>query len=71
VPILVGLSRKGFVRVLAQAEHEESVAQLSALLAVLAVERGVRVVRVHDVEITRRFLDTWVALQRPNSGSSS
>ncbi len=56
---------------LAQAEHEESVAQLSALLAVLAVERGVRVVRVHDVEITRRFLDTWVALQRPNSGTSS
>ncbi len=71
VPILVGLSRKGFVRVLAQAEHEESVAQLSALLAVLAVERGARVVRVHDVEITRRFLDTWVALQLPNSGTSS
>jgi len=57
VPLLVGVSRKAFVRALTKVDSGEILDELSALLAVLAVERGAKVVRVHNVRATRRLMD--------------
>jgi len=56
-PLVVGISRKSFVRALARSCEPEDVKEVSALLALLAVERGAAIVRVHDVGLTKRFLD--------------
>ena len=55
-PVLVGLSRKSLIGKLLGLETGERLAA-SIALAVLAVERGARLVRAHDVK------ETWQALQ--------
>ncbi|MDP6398455.1 MAG: dihydropteroate synthase [Arenicellales bacterium] len=55
--LLIGVSRKAFVRALVQVDSGEILDQLSALLAVLAVEQGAKLVRVHNVPATRRLMD--------------
>ena len=45
--------------------HERSLASVSA--HVLAVERGARIVRVHDVAATRQALAVWEAMHRTES----
>lgn len=62
LPILAGLSRKSFLgAITGQPPDKRQVA--SAVGALLAVERGARIVRVHDVEATRDALLLWEALQ--------
>lgn len=55
-PVLVGLSRKSMIGKLLGLETGERLAA-SIALAMLAVERGARLVRAHDVK------ETWQALQ--------
>jgi len=63
VPLLVGVSRKAFVRALTQVDSGEILDELSALLAVLAVEQGAKLVRVHNVRTTRRLMDARRTLE--------
>ena len=62
VPLLVGLSRKGMIGTLTGREqHAERVAG-SAAAALLAVQKGAAIVRVHDVAATRDALAVWAAV---------
>ena len=57
-PVLVGLSRKSMISsVLDRPPEERMVA--SVALAMMAVERGARIVRVHDVAATFDALSMW------------
>jgi dihydropteroate synthase len=56
----VGLSRKSMLGAATGRTVEERVAA-SVAAAVLAVERGARIVRVHDVAATRDALKVWTA----------
>ena len=59
-PILVGLSRKSMISsVLDRPPEQRMVA--SVALALMAVERGARIVRVHDVAATFDALSMWQA----------
>ena len=61
-PVLAGLSRKSMLGAATgrDVDHREA-ASLAA--AVLAVERGARIVRVHDVAGTRDAVRVWAATQ--------
>ena len=61
-PVLAGLSRKSMLGAATgrDVDHREA-ASLAA--AVLAVERGARIVRVHDVAGTRDAVRIWAATQ--------
>ncbi|TCK18673.1 dihydropteroate synthase [Thiogranum longum] len=61
-PVLVGLSRKSMIGKLLGVDVEERL-PASLALAVLAVERGARLVRAHDVAETRQALQMCIALQ--------
>ena len=65
VPVLIGVSRKGFVRSLTQVKSRQALDKTSALLALMAVEQGVRFVRVHNVEVTRKLLNQAYGLAPP------
>lgn len=56
VPVLIGVSRKKFVRSLAHVASRQTLDRVSALLALMAVEQGARFVRVHNVDVTRKLL---------------
>ena len=56
VPVLIGVSRKKFVRSLAQVASRQTLDRVRALLALMAVEQGARFVRVHNVDVTRKLL---------------
>jgi len=59
-PLLVGWSRKGTLgQITGRAVHDRLAASVAA--AVLAVERGARIVRVHDVAPTVDALKLWRA----------
>lgn len=72
LPVLVGMSRKSMIAAammtVASAEASqkgvvpESRELGSAVAAVLAVERGADIVRVHDVRATRQALSVWQQL---------
>lgn len=57
-PLLVGISRKGMLKH-ATGRGVDDRAMASAAAALIAVERGARVVRVHDVGPTRDALRVW------------
>ena len=60
--VLAGMSRKGMLGRLTGREVDERVfASIAA--AVIAVEKGARIVRVHDVAATRDALAVWQAVQ--------
>lgn len=59
LPVLVGLSRKSMIGKLLGREVDERL-PASLALAVLAVERGARIVRTHDVAATADALAMWV-----------
>jgi dihydropteroate synthase len=62
VPVLVGLSRKSMVGALTgRAPGERLAASLAA--ALLAVQRGALILRVHDVAETRDALLVWEAVR--------
>ena len=62
-PILVGLSRKSMIASVLDKAPEERVFA-SVALALMAVERGASIVRVHDVAATADALAMWGALPR-------
>ena len=61
-PLLVGWSRKSSLGVVTGCEVDERMVP-SVAAALLAVERGARIVRVHDVAQTVRALKVWQAAQ--------
>ncbi len=62
VPVLAGLSRKSMLGAITGREAGERLAA-SIAAALLAVERGARIVRVHDVAATRDALAVWAAVR--------
>ena len=60
-PVLVGLSRKSMIGTLIGRDVDERL-PASLALAVMAVERGARIVRTHDVRETVDALAMWSAL---------
>jgi dihydropteroate synthase len=63
-PVLVGLSRKGFLGTLAKVEDPERRVSAGLAAATLAVARGARIVRTHDVEATVHAVRVADALAR-------
>ena len=62
VPILAGLSRKSMLgRITGRPAEDRLAASVAA--ALIAVERGARIVRVHDVAATRDALAVWSAVR--------
>ncbi|MEO5560499.1 MAG: dihydropteroate synthase [Dokdonella sp.] len=61
-PIMVGLSRKATIGTLTGREHPADRAAGSAAAALIAVQKGALIVRVHDVAITRDALAIWHAV---------
>ncbi|HEN47484.1 MAG TPA: dihydropteroate synthase [Mizugakiibacter sp.] len=64
VGVLVGLSRKSMIGVLTGRETPSQRVSGSVAAALLAVERGARIVRVHDVAATRDALRVWQGLRK-------
>lgn len=62
-PVLVGLSRKSMISSVLDRAPEERVFA-SVALATMAVERGARIVRVHDVAATADALAMWQSLNQ-------
>ena len=69
LPIVAGLSRKGMIGQITGALPGERVYG-SVAAALLAVQRGVRIVRVHDVRATRDVLAMLAAVNEELSGES-
>ncbi|WP_370682539.1 dihydropteroate synthase [Comamonas sp. GB3 AK4-5] len=65
LPLLAGWSRKGSLGQVTGCGVEDRLVP-SVTAAVLAVERGARIVRVHDVAATVAGLKVWQAMQRQN-----
>lgn len=61
-PLLAGWSRKSTLGVVSAIEAASQRVLPSVAAALLAVERGARIVRVHDVEQTVSALDVWEAM---------
>ena len=62
-PILVGLSRKSMISAVLDRPPEQRMVA-SVALALMAVERGARIVRVHDVAPTFDALSMWQTTRR-------
>ncbi len=62
LPVLAGLSRKAMIGTLTGRESPAERAVGSAAAALIAVQRGVAIVRVHDVAATRDALAIWQAV---------
>ena len=62
VPVLAGLSRKSMLGAVTGRENGAARLAASVAAAVLAVERGASVVRVHDVAATKDALAVWSAM---------
>ncbi len=60
-PVLVGLSRKSMIGALLDLPMEQRM-NASVALALMAVERGAKIVRVHDVKPTVEALKLWRAV---------
>jgi dihydropteroate synthase len=70
LPLTVGFSRKGFVgSLLGDLNRDRTIG--SAALALLAAQKGARIVRVHDVAPTRDLIRTWEHLQGIDSHQES
>ncbi|RMH44759.1 MAG: dihydropteroate synthase [Alphaproteobacteria bacterium] len=62
-PILLGVSRKRFIGEIGRAPAPQDRAPGSIAVALAALEQGVQIVRVHDVEATRQAMRLWQALR--------
>ncbi|MDX5363688.1 MAG: dihydropteroate synthase, partial [Pseudazoarcus pumilus] len=62
LPVLVGMSRKTMLGAITGRPVEQRLAA-GVAAAVLAVERGARIVRTHDVAATRDALAVWMAMR--------
>ncbi len=61
-PVMAGLSRKSMIATLTGRQEPAGRAAGSAAAALIAVQRGAAIVRVHDVEVTRDALAVWQAV---------
>ena len=61
-PVLAGLSRKSLIGHVTGAPVEERLVG-SVALALLAAQRGARILRVHDVKETKQALQLWLAME--------
>ncbi len=61
-PVLIGVSRKSMLGAITGRPVAERTAA-SVAAALMAVERGARIVRVHDVAATRDALSVWEAIE--------
>lgn len=64
VPLLAGLSRKSMLGAVTGQPNGAARMPASVAAAVLAVERGAKIVRVHDVAATKDALAVWAAMER-------
>lgn len=62
-PILLGVSRKGFIGRIGKAPDPAARAPGSIALALAGVAQGVQILRVHDVAQTRQALALWQAVE--------
>ena len=62
LPLLVGLSRKSMIQQLIGRGVKDRL-PASLALAILAVERGARIIRTHDVAATADAVAMWTALK--------
>jgi len=69
-PVLAGLSRKGMIGTLTGRKDHAERAAGSAAAALIAVQNGAAIVRVHDVAITRDALAVWNAVGPAPSASA-
>jgi dihydropteroate synthase len=69
LPVLVGLSRKSMLGSLTGRQVGDRGAA-SVAAALIAVQRGARIVRVHDVAATRDALAVWQAVAAAGSHHS-
>lgn len=63
-PILLGVSRKGFIGKLGHAPDAADRAPGSIALGLAALAQGVQILRVHDVRETAQALALWQAVER-------
>jgi dihydropteroate synthase len=68
VPVLAGLSRKSMIGKALGLPLEQRL-HASVALALLAVQNGARIVRVHDVAPTVQAIRMWEAVNRDDNGS--
>ncbi|WP_127115992.1 dihydropteroate synthase [Shimia sediminis] len=61
-PILLGASRKAFIKVIGKAEDPMKRVGGSVAVALEGIAQGIQVVRVHDVEETRQAVQLWRAI---------
>lgn len=61
-PLLVGLSRKSMIAHLLNRELKDRL-PASLALAMMSLERGAKILRVHDVQATRDIIDTFIAVK--------
>ncbi len=60
-PVLLGASRKGFIRHIGHAPDPDGRIGGSVAVALEGIAQGAQIVRVHDVEDTRQALHLWQA----------
>ena len=63
LPILVGVSRKTMLGAITGRPVEERLAA-SVAAALLAAQKGAKILRVHDVAATRDALAVWTAIEQ-------
>ena len=59
VPILIGVSRKKFIKTIAGLEENEDRLSGSVSVALFARSQGVQIFRVHDVKETVQAMKLW------------
>ncbi|WP_225784609.1 dihydropteroate synthase [Xenophilus sp. Marseille-Q4582] len=69
-PLLAGWSRKSSLGAVTGVQEAGQRKVASTAAAVLAVERGARIVRVHDVRETVEALAVWRAMQAQDAGAA-
>ena len=62
-PILLGVSRKGFIGQIGKVPHKHARAPGSIAVALAGLSQGVQIVRVHDVAETAQALRLWAAVR--------
>lgn len=63
-PILLGVSRKGFIGRIGEAPEPRDRAPGSIALALAGIAQGAQIIRVHDVAATRQALALWTAVEQ-------
>lgn len=64
VPLLLGASRKGFIRVIGKPLDANDRMPGSVAVGLAALGQGVQILRVHDVSETRQAVNLWQAVLR-------